>query len=190
MKKLITLFILLSTIGCFISCGPTRSELEEREKALLDSLEIIQAQKAQIEIKKEQEAKKRVEYEKRQLEEEVIRMKEYNSRPEVIRQKLLEQELSTPLDYLSVKYKLDYKVFSGDDVIEGSIYSSSTLATFKDVKLEVVCISETGSIIRSYYYTIYDFVYPSRSTKFNIRLKTPKATKQIGVSVVDALSHY
>ena len=171
----LTTSLLLTSI-LITSCGPSAEEIKAREKAVADSIAQIYEEKA----RQEEEERKIAE------EEERKRQEEYNNRPEVIRQKLLEKEQENPLDYLTAKYNLDYRVFSGDDVIEGRIYNNATLATYKDIKLEITCYSKTKSLIKTYHKTIYEYVYPRKTRSFTVQLKSPSGTKTIGVNIISA----
>ncbi len=95
-------------------------------------------------------------------------------------------EVSKPTEYLSVTYKLDYKVFSGKDVVRGTISSSAASASYKDINLKITFYSKTDTELGSEEYVVYDFVNPGTSIKFEIKLKSPKGTQKIGVQVVGA----
>lgn len=107
--------------------------------------------------------------------------------PEELRQELYSKEKKKPKDYLSVSYNLDYKVFSGKDVINGTIYNSATMASFKDVVLKVTYSTGTGTELGSEEYVIYKYVYPGSSTSFQIKTVSPSSTKQIGVKIKSAI---
>jgi hypothetical protein len=78
---------------------------------------------------------------------------------------LRQTEESNPTKYLSVSGKW-WLNFSNSTVIEGDIYSSATLATFKDVNLKVEFLSQTGTILGTDYFTVYQYVSPGRSAHF------------------------
>ena len=108
--------------------------------------------------------------------------------PEELRKELFEKEKRKPMDYLSVSYKLNYKIFSAKDKISGSIFNSATIATFKDIILSVTYLSETDAELSRQEYSVYEYVYPNSSTKFLIKTTSPKGTKKIGVTVNSAKS--
>lgn len=106
--------------------------------------------------------------------------------PEELRQELYDKEKRNPLSYLSVSYSLDYKVFSGEDVIKGYIYNTATMASFKDVVLKVTYKSGTGTTLSTEDFVVYQYVYPSNSASFKIKTYSPSNTKQINVEVKSA----
>jgi len=90
------------------------------------------------------------------------------------------------MQYLSLEYSLSYKILSGKDKISGTIYYSSSFTTFKDIGLSVTYVTETGTVIGSDNYVVYDYVYPECSLSFNIKTVSPDGTKKIGVEVKSA----
>lgn len=177
MKK--AFLLILISYALMTSCGPSQEEIKQREKTVADSIAQVYEQK---QLKEEEERIRKKEME----EEEKRKQEEYNNRPEVIREKLLQKEQLNPLNYLSARYSLDYKVFSGNDVIKGTIYNSATLATFKDIEVKILCYSKTKSLIKAYSHVVYDYVYPNNSKNFNVQLKSPNGTKTIGIEIINA----
>jgi len=107
--------------------------------------------------------------------------------PEELKQELYAKEKKKPKDYLTVSYNLDYKIISGEDVINGTIYNSATMASFKDVVLKVTYSTGTGTELGSKEFVVYKFVYPGSSTSFQIKTYSPQNTKQIGVEIKSAI---
>ena len=93
--------------------------------------------------------------------------------PEELRQELYGKEKRNPDEYLSVEYSLKYKVWSSKDEIKGRIYNSATIATFKDVVLKVTFSTGTNTSLGSEDYVVYKYVYPGRSTPFEIKIILP-----------------
>ena len=106
--------------------------------------------------------------------------------PEELRQELYAKEKRKSKDYLTISYSLDRTMFSGKDVINGYITNSATMATFKDVVVKVTCLTGTGTELRQDDYVVYQYVYPGKSTSFQIKTVSPSGTKKIGVTVVSA----
>jgi hypothetical protein len=186
MKSLMALFIFAYAL--LISCGPSQEELKRREQAIADSIHQV------FKLKQLEEDEKRriaeAEEEKRRIvesEREEKRMQEeYNSRPEVIREKLLQIEKSNSLDYLSVEYTLDFRVLSGNTVIKGRIYNDATIATFKDVEIIISCYTKTNTFIQAFSHVIYDYFRPKKFTSFTVQLRPPNNTEIIGVEIRNA----
>jgi hypothetical protein len=103
-----------------------------------------------------------------------------------LRLELYNKECSNPLKYLSVDYSLNYKVFSGKDEIKGKIYNYASIAGFRDIVLEVQYKSESGSLLKTDYFGVDDFVYAGESVTFNFKTYSPQGTKIINVKVYEA----
>ncbi len=111
--------------------------------------------------------------------------------PEELRQELLEKETSSPLDYVTVSYKLDINVHllrESEDIINGTISNSATMATFKDVELQVTFSTKTDAELAKKIYTVYEFIGPNGSKGFQIKVVSPTGTKKIGVKILSALA--
>jgi hypothetical protein len=95
-------------------------------------------------------------------------------------------EESNPLKYLSVtgQWKLN---FYNETVIEVDIFNSAALATFKDVKIKVEFLSKTKTVLGTGYFTVYDYIYPSKSVHFKQKFTYYyKESKSISFNLVDA----
>jgi len=106
--------------------------------------------------------------------------------PEELKKELYAKEKRKPNDYLTVSYTLDRTFFSGKDVVNGTIFNSATMATFKDVALKLTYLTNTGTEIGTDQFIIYKYVYPGKSTSFQIKTTSPANTKKIGVKVNSA----
>jgi hypothetical protein len=173
MKKKQYFIILIGIILFITSCGPNEAEIKAREKAIADSLKIEYDEKFEAEEKARKEA-------------------EYNSSPDVIRKKKWQKEADNPKKYLTIEYETDYNVWSSSDMLEGFIYNSAELATFKDIKLVISCFSKTDRLIESFDYILDDWVEPYKSVNFKIKYKSPSGTKTVGVDIktADATDNY
>lgn len=109
-----------------------------------------------------------------------------NKTPEELKQELYLSEKNNPQKYLSVKYDLKYKILSGKDVIKGTVFNTATLTTFKDVIFTVTYKSETGTELGRSDFIAYKYIRPRSSEEFEIKLRSPKATRTIGVTVKNA----
>ena len=111
--------------------------------------------------------------------------------PEELRQELKDKEIQNPASYLTVKYTLDVKVHllkESEDIVNGTIFNSAKMATFKDIGIKVNFLSETGTLLDTKQYTLYKFVTPNGSQDFQITVLSPSGTSKIGVEVVSASS--
>ncbi|KAA9338961.1 hypothetical protein [Adhaeribacter soli] len=74
----------------------------------------------------------------------------------------------------------------GKWVIEGSIKSSATVATYKDVVLDVTYYSKTNSLIGSEQHTLYEYLTPRQTVKFKFKSFGYKGAESIGLGIADA----
>jgi hypothetical protein len=100
-------------------------------------------------------------------------------------QTLEERESANPTEFLSTKgtYR---KNLIDQWVLEGTIKSSAKSLTYKDIVLEIVHYSKTGSVIGREQSTIYEFVRPGERISFKIKTNGYNSTSSIGWEVVDA----
>lgn len=71
-------------------------------------------------------------------------------------------------------------------IVKGDIVSSATLATFKDVVLEVKLFSQTETEIDSKIFTLYDYFGPRESKPFSLKVNAPSACKSYHISIIEA----
>lgn len=100
-------------------------------------------------------------------------------------QTLEERESANPTEFLSTKgtYR---KNLIDQWVLEGTVKSSAKAVTYKDIVLEIVHYSKTGSEIGREQSTIYEFVRPGERISFKIKTNGYNSTSSIGWEVVDA----
>ncbi len=110
-------------------------------------------------------------------------------KPEELREELLNKEQESPSDYLTLSYKLDVKIHLlkvSEDIINGTIYNSATMATFKDIVLKVKFLTNTDAVLDSKSYTLYEYVSPNGSKDFQIKVVSPSGTKKISAEIFKA----
>lgn len=106
---------------------------------------------------------------------------------EELRRALLEKEVERPTNYLTADSESRYRFFADEFEITGSITSSATQATYKDVVLTIVYYTKTDTELSREDYPIYKYVYPNSSTEFQLNVDAPSATKKIVVKVKSAI---
>jgi hypothetical protein len=106
---------------------------------------------------------------------------------EELRQELKVREQTNPITYLSAEYKLNVTFWTSQDVINGFINNSASIARFKDVVLTITYFTETDTELKSENFVLYKFFEPNSKTPFEIKTKSPNATKKIGVKVKEAI---
>jgi hypothetical protein len=73
-------------------------------------------------------------------------------------------------------------------VLEGSISSVATLASFKDAKLSITGYSKTKSVVGNWSKTVYEVFRPGKSVSIKIKLNLPKSVKSVGWDIVSAIA--
>jgi hypothetical protein len=72
-------------------------------------------------------------------------------------------------------------------MIKGNIVSTSTLASYKDIELSIKFFTNTGALLDTKPYTIYEVIAPGETKDFEIRGFSPPEAKKIEISVSNAL---
>lgn len=120
--------------------------------------------------------------------------------PDELREQLLNKEQNNPLEYLSVSGSMkENKVKTQNGtmfrsskwekdgyILEGYIGNSATIASFKDVKINVSFISNTGSVIKETDFIIYDYVPATNGITYKQKIYAPEGTVNYEVSIVSA----
>mgnify|MGYP006163120357 CR=1 FL=1 len=70
----------------------------------------------------------------------------------------------------------------------GSLTNSATIASAKDVKLNVDFFSKTGAKIGNQEITIYEFIRPGRSIKFKEKINFPAKAEDFKFQIIEAKS--
>jgi hypothetical protein len=98
---------------------------------------------------------------------------------------LKDQELGNPKKFLKSDgtYR---KNLLGQWVLEGKVSNYATVATYKDVVLEVKFYSKTKSLLGTENKTIYEFFKPGEKKSFKVKTYGYEGTKTIGWSIVKA----
>lgn len=120
--------------------------------------------------------------------------------PNELREQLLNKEQSNPLKYLTVSGSLTenkVKIQNGTMfrsskwkkdgyILEGYIGNSASIASFKDVKIRVSFLSNTGSVIEQLDLIIYEYVPSTDGIVYKEKVYAPDGFSNYEVSIVDA----
>lgn len=71
---------------------------------------------------------------------------------------------------------------------EGNLTNSASVATAKDIKVNVDFYSKTGSVIGNQQFVIYEFVRPGQVIKFKERINVPDHVEDFKFQIVEALA--
>lgn len=87
---------------------------------------------------------------------------------EELRRELLEREQSNPMDYITSEVSWRRNFFD-NVVVTGRIYNNASEATYKNVRLHVKILTETGYELGDHHYTVTEFFEPNHSKSFEFR---------------------
>jgi hypothetical protein len=106
--------------------------------------------------------------------------------PYELRLDLEQRERMNPTEYLVDKTTMRWNL-RGEAIIEGSVMNNASVASFKDIVLEVSYLSKTGSIISTEHFTIYEVAGPGKWASFKFKTYSPKDTKGFSAVVINAV---
>jgi hypothetical protein len=99
-----------------------------------------------------------------------------------------EQEKQNPLRFLSSRGEYRKNLF-GRFVLDGTIINSATVATYKDVVIEISFYSKTETLLGTKQHSFYEY-YPPGSTKtFQLKVEDYEGAATIGWEVVRAVGN-
>lgn len=98
----------------------------------------------------------------------------------------LEQtEKKNPKRFLTVDGH-DRKNLIGQRVIKGTVSNKATVASFKDVDIELSFFSKTGTLLEKDHEVVYETIAPGESTSFKTKYFAPKGTDSVAMVIVGA----
>jgi hypothetical protein len=104
---------------------------------------------------------------------------------EQTKETLEETEKKNPKRFLSVDgYKRRNLI--RETVVKGTITNSATVATFKDIDVEISFYSETGALLLKDHEVVNKFVGPNSSQDFKYKTYAPKGSDSVSMKVVSA----
>lgn len=100
---------------------------------------------------------------------------------------LEEKEKQSPISFLSTDgtYRVN---LIGEWVLEGNISNSATIATYKDVILEISFYSKTNTLLGTEQEAVYEYFPAGQKKAFKIKTYGYKGTKSIGWNIIGASS--
>ena len=107
-----------------------------------------------------------------------------NDKYEKTKETLEETEKKNPKRFLSVE-ETDKKNFWGKTVIKVIITNKATVASYKDIDLELSFYSKTGAVLERDHEVVYETIAPGNSTKFTTRHRAPKETDRVEVKIAN-----
>lgn len=107
---------------------------------------------------------------------------------EEAKEDLGETEKKNPVRFLTAFVKKDKKNLWGQTVVKGALKNNATVASYKDVEIELSFFSKTGALIGKENETIYEILTPGKEADFKTKYFAPKETDSVALRVVSAKS--
>ncbi len=104
---------------------------------------------------------------------------------EQTKETLEQTEKKNPKRFLAVEGH-DRKNLIGQRVIKGKVTNKATVASFKDVDIELSFFSKTGALLEKDHEVIYETITPGSSTSFKTKYFAPKGTDSVAMKIVAA----
>jgi hypothetical protein len=104
---------------------------------------------------------------------------------EQTKETLEQTEKKNPKRFLTVEGS-DRKNLIGQRVIKGTVSNKATVASYKDVDIELSFYSETGALLEKDHEVIYETIKAGGSTSFKTKYFAPKGTDSVAMKIVGA----
>lgn len=99
---------------------------------------------------------------------------------------LEEMEKKDPVRFLVAIVNKDRKNFWGQTVVKSTLKNNATVASYKDVEIELSFFSKTGALLEKDNETIYETIAPGKEVDFKTKYFAPKGTDSVVIKVVNA----
>ena len=104
---------------------------------------------------------------------------------EQTKETLEQTEKKNPKRFLSVEGS-DRKNLIGQRVIKGTISNKASVASYKDIDIELSFYSETGALLEKDHEVIYETIAAGGSTNFKTKYFAPKGTDSVAMKIAGA----
>jgi len=98
---------------------------------------------------------------------------------------LKKKEEKNPTAFIIVKGN-SKKNIVGQTVVKGILVNKASVATFKDVDIQLTFYSKTKALLETDKETIYQILNPGESQEFKTKYFAPKGTDSVGLKVLGA----
>ena len=98
---------------------------------------------------------------------------------------LLRKEEKNPASFIVVKGN-SKKNIVGQTVVKGTLVNKASVATYKDVNLQLTFYSKTKALLETDKETIFEILNPGESNGFKTKYFAPKGTDSVGLEVLGA----
>ncbi len=101
---------------------------------------------------------------------------------------LLKKEENDPAAFIIVKGD-SKKNIVGQTVVKGTLVNKASVATFKDVNIQLDFYSKTKALLETDKETIFEILNPGESQDFKTKYFAPKGTDSVGLKVLGSKSY-
>ncbi len=104
---------------------------------------------------------------------------------EKTKESLLEKELKSPQKFLVISGN-DKHNLVGQTVVKATITNKASIASYKDVAIELDFYSKTGTLLETDKETVYEIISPGESKSFKTKYFAPKGTDSVSLKILSA----
>jgi hypothetical protein len=104
---------------------------------------------------------------------------------EKTKENLAEKEKKDPKSFLVVSGHDKHNLF-GQMVIKGIVTNKATVATYKDVDVQLSFFSKTGTLLENDRETIFEIIGPGQSKSFKTKYFAPKGSDSVAIAILGA----
>ena len=104
---------------------------------------------------------------------------------EQTKETLEQTEKKNPKRFLTVDGS-NRKNLIGQTVIKGTITNKATVASFKDVDVELSFYSKTGALLQKDHEVVYETIAPGNSTDFKTKTRAPIGNDSVAIKIYAA----
>lgn len=101
------------------------------------------------------------------------------------KENLADMEKKSPVRFLSVSGH-DKKNLIGQTVVKGTLKNKATVASYKDVEVELSFFSKTGALLEKDIEIVYETIEPGKEADFKTKYFAPKGTDSVALKVLSA----
>ncbi len=104
---------------------------------------------------------------------------------EKAKENLADKEKKDPKNFLIVSGNDKHNLI-GQMVIKGTVTNKATVATYKDVDVQLTFFSKTGALLETDKETVYETLAPGGSKKFKTKYFAPKGSDSVALEILGA----
>jgi hypothetical protein len=104
---------------------------------------------------------------------------------EKTKENLAAKERKDPKSFLVVSGHDKHNLI-GQMVIKGTVTNKATVATYKDVDVQLTFFSKTGALLETDKETVYEVLPPGQSKNFKTKYFAPKGSDSVAFAIVGA----